>query len=466
MLKKMMRPKFYQSYLTLLLITALAPFVGMAQIGSGSSIAGGGFGGFGGPSILGNGNSSSLRRAGSDAALRFYAGVNGIYDSGLSGFGVDANGNFPTISAKGVELLAGVYGSKAIRRGILGISYQGSYRQYNINNGLNGVDQSLALQFTKQFTARSQYHFDANAGTTNRLFGLQGFGGNVSQIASIVVSPLNELFNNRIYFGSGTMSYSYLRSARSSFSIYGGGTFMRRTGSILFGLNGANAGAGYSYRLNRRQSLSISYNYFLFNYTRNFGDTNGHGTQITYQGSFGRKLNLTIQGGVTRLELLTLRNVAVDPVIAALIGIATTQEVFYGITYLPTGTGNIDFRLSRNHALNGSGGLVILPGNGVLGTSRNANIGGGYNYTGLRKVSLGFSSFYNRTSTLNGPVAKFDILQNSFNASARLRGDLFLTLATGSRQFLSGFTANFNKNALFMNVGLAWSPGAPPLSIR
>lgn len=400
--------------------------------------------------------------------MRFFVGVNGIYDSGLTGFQIDSSGNFPGFGAKGVEIAGGVYGSKSFRRALLSLSYQGSYRQYSVETGFNGADQSLALGYRKQLNARSTFNMDVNAGTTNRLFGLQGLNGSINQFNALSLNPVNELFDNRIYFGAGSLGYSYQRTARSSVTLFGSGNLVRRSGNVLFGLNGGSAGAAYSFRLDRRQTLSIGYNYFFFNYTRNFGDAHGHGGQLTYATTFGRRVTMQVQGAMNRLELLTLRNVAVDPVIAALIGIFSTSEVFYGIVYLPTGNAALSVRLSKSNSLSFSGGLFVIPGNGVTGTSRNTNVGGSYNYSGLRKVNLGGGVFYNLTSTLNGPNTKFSAVQTSFNASSRLRSDLFLTFTAGTRNFLGATTFNnsFNRNAVFVNVGLAWSPGEIPLAIR
>jgi hypothetical protein len=465
----MMRSHLYSRLFPIaLILLCLLTENASAQIGAGGQGGGGGFGGFGGPSVFGGGNAAGLQRAGADVSMRFFAGVNGIYDSGLTGFRLDSNGNFPGFAAKGVELLGGVYGSKNFRRALLSLSYQGSYRQYTIENGFNGLDQSLALGYRKQLNARSTFNMDVNAGTTNRLFGLQGLNGSINQLNALALNPVNELFDNRIYFGAGSLGYSYQRTARSSITLFGSGNLVRRTGNVLFGLNGASAGAAYNFRLDRRQTLSIGYNYFFFNYTRNFGDANGHGAQLTYSTSFGRRITVQAQGGVNRMELLTLRNVAVDPVIAALIGIFNTSEVSYSILYLPTGNANITARLSKSNTLAFSGGLFVIPGNGVIGTSRNTNVGGSYTYSGLRRVNVGGGVFYNRTSTLNGPIANFTSVQTSFNASSRLRSDLFLTFTAGTRNFLNAPTlnSNFNRNAVFLNVGLAWSPGEIPLAIR
>ncbi len=443
----------------LLIVAAICAVSLSAQIGSA------GVGGFGGPSILGRGTAAGSGRS-AETGMRFYAGATAGYDNGLTGFALDPNGNVQNAGSRGVEGVAGVYGSKRSRRMIVNLNYQGSYRQYTNITGFNGTDQNITLSASRQLDARKALGVGVVAGTTNRAFGLNSINGFIDPNFIGFGTPSAEIFDNRIYYGSGSANYIWQKTSRTSVSLAGNAFLTRRTGAVLFGVNGAGASADYAYRLTRNQALSVSYNYFFFNFTRGFGDTHGHAVLAGYSARIGRKYDFSIRGGGIRMESLFLQKVAVDPVIAAIVGIQSTQTVAHRIGYLPTGSLNFGGSLTRRSTFGISAGLFAVPGNGVISTAKNWNAGASYNYTGLRRMGISATYFYNRMSSLIGANQVFSSLNASAAASSRLVGDTFISLSVGNRRFLDGPTNNFRRNSYFATLGLYWSPGEVPLNFR
>lgn len=424
-----------------------------------------GIGGFGGPSILGRGSSSGSARAG-ETGFRFYAGVTGNYDTGLTGFALDANGNVQNAGAQGVEGVAGVYGSKRSRRMLVSLNYQGGYRQYKNISNFNGMDQNITLSLSRQVTGRAAFGLGASAGTTNRAFGLNALNGFIDPNFIGFGAPTAEIFDNRIYYGTGSANYIWQKSSRSSVSLNGNMFITRRQGRVLFGANGLGAGADYSYRLSRNQALTLSYNYVFFNFTRGFGDAHGHAVNAGYSVRMGRKYDFSIRAGGIRMESLFLQSVNVDPVIAAITGITSTQTVAHRVNYLPSGSLSFSGPLTRRSVFNASAGMFVVPGNGVITTSRNRNSGVSYNYIGLKNLSLGASFFYNQMTSVVGNKQAFSSINGVGTASTRLAGDFFLTATGGQRRFLQGNTNNFQRVSYFASLGIFWSPGEVPLSFR
>jgi len=186
-------------------------------------MGGGGMGGFGGPAVMGIGAGANTgKRGGADMGVSFFAGIIGIMgtiDSGLTGLAVDANGNINNSAGKGIDGFAGVFGSKRLRRGSVGINYNGHYRQYSGLGNFNGTDQSLGLFATRQLTKRSTISSFLSATTTNRPFGFNMAGIGLDPFAGILLTPTAELFDNRIYATNGNLAYSIQKSARLSFNI-------------------------------------------------------------------------------------------------------------------------------------------------------------------------------------------------------------------------------------------------------
>jgi hypothetical protein len=445
----------------LLLGLAAAPVMG--QIGTGSSA---GIGGFGGPAVLGRGAANGAPARSPEMGFRYYGGVNLSYDTGLTGFALDANGNVLNAGSQGVEGVYGVYGVKRSRRTLVSLNYAGGYRHYTNVRGFNGLDQNLTLSVSKQLNARTAFGLGVNAGTTNRAFGFGGVSGYVDPNFVGFGLPSAEIFDNRIYYGGASANYIWQRTARSSISLTGAGFLTRRSGKVLFGVNGANTSADYAYRISRNQTINIGYTYVFFNFTRGFGDTHAHGAFLGYGARIARKYNVAVRGGGLRMQNLFLQRVAVDPVIAAIVGITETQQVRYRVSYMPTANVSLSGPVTRRSTFDISAGLFAMPGNGVITTSRNWNVGGTYSYTGLKRMGLGASVFYNEMSSLIGTNQKFSSVNTSIGATPRMAGDWHLNLAAGTRHFLDGPTNNFRRNSYFVNLGVFWSPGELPLNFR
>lgn len=438
-------------------IIAVAPLA--AQIGSA------GIGGFGGPSILGRGTAAGGGRGG-EAGMRFYAGVNANYDTGLTGFALDQNGKVQNSGSQGLEGVAGVYGSKRSRRMLISLNYQGGYRHYRNISGFNGTDQNLSLSVSRQITSRRAIGVGANVGTTNRAFGLNNISGFIDPNLIGFGAPTAEIFDNRIYYGSGSANYIWQKSSRSSMSMGGNVFITRRSGRVLFGANGLSASADYAYRLSRNQALSVSYNYMFFNFTRGFGDAHGHGVNAGYSVRVGRKYDFGIRAGGIRLESLFLQRVAVDPVIAAIVGVRETQTVAHQVRYLPTASASLSGPLTRRSTVSVSAGLFVVPGNGVITTAKNWNAGAGYGYTGIRRLGIGASFYYNKMTGLVGNTQSFSSINGAGSLSTRVSGDIFVSFNGGMRSFLEGSTTNFQRRSYFASLGLFWSPGELPLNFR
>ncbi|MDX2267008.1 MAG: hypothetical protein NW208_02815 [Bryobacter sp.] len=443
-----------------LLVLGCAALPLAAQIGGGAGV-----GGFGGPAVLGRGSSGAGARAG-EFGFRVYAGVNYLYDTGLTGFGLDTNGNVLNSAAQGVEGVAGIYGAKRNRRSYINLNYQAGYRQYNNLRGFNGTDQNITLQYSKQVNARQAVGIGVNAGTTNRAFGIGSLAGFVDPNFVGLGLPTAEVFDNRIYYGSGSVNYIWQRTARSSVSFSGAGFATRRTGNVLFGVNGANASADYAYRLSRNQTINIGYNFLYFNFTRGFGNSQGHGMFVGYATKLARKYDLSMRFGGLRMQNLFLQQVDVDPVIAAIVGISQTTQVANRSLYVPTGAISFSGPVTRRSSFSVSAGLFATPGNGVITTSRNWNAGASYSYTGLRRVGLSGGVFYNNISSFTEDRRKFETVGTYLSVAPRLTGDFHWGFNIGTRSFLSGTVNNFRRNSWFFSTGLYWSPGELPLNVR
>lgn len=454
--------------LKVLLLTFAALIPLYSQMNPGGAGGGmGGSGGFGGPAVLGRGAGSGTgQRGGADMGISAFAGILGTYDGGLTGFALDSSGKISNSVAAGVDGFAGVFGSKRLRRGSVGINYSGHYRNYPGLAAFNGVDQQLGFFTNRQLTKRSMVAFFASAMTTNRPFGNSFGGGTLDPTIGSIFGPNGEIFDNRIYFANGNLEYSYQKSARLTYSLSGSGFITRRTGNVLFGVNGTSTNAVVSYRVSRRQTISAGHQFIFFNFTRNFGDTYGNGAFGGWAMQLGKRTDLSLQGGFLRMESLGLTSATVDPVIAALIGISRVSEVFYSVSILPTAQVSFNYRVSRLHTLSMNGGIAATPGNGIINTARSTFAGGSYYYSGIRNIGLGANLAYIKMASLIGNNQAFESIQSSVNANKRLTNQIFFTISAGNRRFLGNNLNGFKRSSLQLSAGFTWSPREVPISIR
>jgi hypothetical protein len=302
--------------------------------------------------------------------------------------------------------------------------------------------------------------------TTNRAFGNSFAGFALDPTLGSIFGPTGEVFDNRVYFANGNLDYSYQKSARLSFSISGSSFITRRTGRVLFGTNGTSTNAMVSYRLSRKQTISAGHQFIMFNFTRNFGDTYGNGAFAGYSVQMGKRAQLSLQGGFLRVESLGLTSTAVDPVIAALIGVSSVQEVFYSKSIMPTAQVMLTYKVNRLHSLAFNGGIASTPGNGVINTARSTFAGLNYMYSGIRDIGLGANVQYMKMASIIGVNQTFETMQSSVNASRRLTNQIFFTVTAGNRKFLGTTSNGFRRNSYQVSAGFTWSPREIPISIR
>ena len=147
-----------------------------------------------GPGILSRGVGGAGSRSGRDLDIRFYAGANGLYETGVAPFATDAQGNLLKVEPLwGMEARLGAYGVHKWRRAQLGLDYTGGIRHYVNNSFYDGTDHALQLGLNYQHSRRLTLNFQETAGTFARTFGNQL--GTSSDLSGL--NPASQLFDTR-----------------------------------------------------------------------------------------------------------------------------------------------------------------------------------------------------------------------------------------------------------------------------
>jgi hypothetical protein len=258
---------------------------------------------------------------------------------------------------------------------------------------------------------------------------------------------------------------TYQKTARLSFAIGGGGFLVRRRSSALFGVSGGMAQADVAYRLSRRSTVSLSYAFVHFGFTQAFGGSDVHTAGVSYAVSLSRHWELGVMTTANRVEHQTVRQVFVDPVIAAITGITSGQEAFHATTTL----GGYGARLSRGlRRGNLTFGYMqgVSPGNGLYLTSRQRVADVQLQYTALRRWNFGAGASYGTLGTISEHSSSYRSTEMRAGLSRSLgRGDLHFTANVAGRRYHTDFTNFRSRLQTHATIGIAYSPGDVPLAL-
>lgn len=415
-----------------------------------------------GPSILSRDKSLIGERAGKLLDFRFYAEVTGVYDSGLTPFTTNTNGNLINVGATyGEEVGFGVIGTRQWRHDKLSLEYKGTYRHYTNNPFFNGTDQFLNLAYSHMLSRRVTLDIKETAGTTSLANG--GFAYLPLTNTDLFAVPANELFDQRTNYMQSRVDLTWQKTARLSFGFGGEGFVVRRSTLALAGLNGYAARANAAYRLSRRQTVSASYVRTYFDFQRAFGNATLDTATLGYSVGLSRRWDFAMQAGGIRAESLGLTQVALDPAIAAILGQGVAIVTFHRTVYLPTAEARLIRRFDRS-AFTVGYSLGASPGNGVYLTSRQNAATAQYDYSGYRRLTVGVNASYNELSTLGQSLGKYTNVQGGTGITYKLLRDTHIELRYDYRHYTTQ-NSFFLKNSQRVSLGLAFSPGETPLAI-
>lgn len=418
--------------------------------------------GYGGPSMLSRGGNRPGRRGRSNADIAVYGAIRGTMETGLTPVQLEDDGTLVSQTAYGLQAEIGAYGTHSWRRTIIGLDYRGDYRKTARRNANNydGTNQVLSFDLQHRLNARTLLVFQENGGTTNRAFG--GFAAPAISDSQSLDLVNNEVFDSRSYFSQTMGGIAYRKSARSTYFASSDLFFVRRTDPRLVDSRGFRVNGSYDYRINTGLSVGTVYTYMRYDFPQIFGRSDIQGLSLRINKQFTPNLGLTIVGGAFHLATSGTETVQLSPEIAAILGRTTGVESFARTDLIPQIEATLRYSLERSIFTIGYA-RTVTPGNGVYLTSQSDTASVGYNYTGIRKLSMGASSYYSRRKSLaivTGPLSMYRVgtglsytLTRHINISSQLDYRTFDSPGVRGRE---GF-------ALFL--GLSVSPARLPLSI-
>lgn len=416
-----------------------------------------------GPSILSRDRSIIGERSGKLLDYRFYADITGAYDTGLvpvstnSSGQINQSGGLPSVALGG-----GLSGTRIWRHDQLSVDYRGDFSHYPGATFYDAANQFVNLSYAHRFSRRLLINTRETAGVQSFLNGY--FTYLPLQNTDLYAVPTNELFDNRTSFLQSRVDMTWQKTVRLSINLGGEGFLIRRRSEALAGANGYDAHADVSYRLNKRQTITLSYQHVAFDYVRQFGDAAIDQVAGGFSMGLGRRWDFSSQFGGARMDFSGLTIVNVDPAIAAIVGQNRAVVAFHRITYIPVYQAQIVRRFERS-ALTAAYNQAFSPGNGVYLASRETAAAVTYSYTGLKKLTFGTNAGYSRMTSLGQTLGTYNGFLGGAGTTYTLRSYAHLELRWDYRHYTTGTITGYKQNTQRVSLGLAFSPGSKPLPI-
>jgi hypothetical protein len=415
-----------------------------------------------GPGILSRGAGDIGTRGGQDVDLRYFVRASGIYDTGLELFSVDGNGKLVNPGALyGTEIGFGVYGTHKGRHSRLGLDYNGDYRHYPGNPFFDGTDQTLALGYTYQQSRRLILDVRQTAGIVS--LGTP-FAGMLPTVTGSVVTPSSLLFDSRMEYLQSTMDASYLLSAHTTVTLGGDWFGIWRKATGLIGMQGYMLRGSINHRVTQRTSLGVTYLHTHFDFPKAYGQSDINSFSGVLATKLSRSWTASLSGGAYIVEVQGLQQVAVNPEIAALLGVSVTQQTFYQKTILPQWDASLARQFHRasltfDYSSGPSGG------NGVYLTSRQDTGSANLSYTATRKWSLSGGAAYTRLQGIGQGLQPFSQITGYAGASYSITRPIqaFVSYNSRRQEVVNGASL---PNSFRAEIGVSFSPSDVPLSFH
>ena len=422
---------------------------------------------YAGPAILSRGDAPAGISA-TAVSFRPYFEISGIYDTGLTGAGLNAQGELGSTSSPGVQFAGGISGNHSWRHTTIGLSYRADINHFEKATYFDASDQSLLLSVKHQFTRHIYIDLRESAGMFSTDSGLTALQQAVSYDPAQSTLPTTDFFDNRTLYLSTQADLIYQRSARLSFDFGGDGFIDRRRSTALYGVTGSSARGDVQYRLSRRSTIGANYTFTHYSFTRVFSGTYIHGFSGTYAIQLTRHLEFSGYAGVSHIDNTLEQVVPVSPVIAVLLGITSGLAVSHTLSYIPDGSGRLSEQFHNGVAYI-SGGHTVTPGNGLFLTSTSTNASAGYTFTGVRRWSFAATVLYIKAETVGetvgGVAGSYGGTNITVSASRLIAKSMHVVAAFNANRYDSPNFSLYNRTIYSARLGFGWAPGDVPLRV-
>ena len=416
--------------------------------------------GYQGPGVLSSNTSDIGERSGQQVDLRFWGGVNGVFDTNVQPFVTDAHGNLIHVpDLLGVEASFGAYGSHRWEHAILSLSYTGTYKYYPNDQIYDGTNQALALGYSVQYSSRLAFDVRLTGATLQ-----QGTGAVADAAAANGSLPSTQLFDSRASYVDVTGSMTYIQSPRMSYTVGGGGDANYFDENGLTSSNGYHVNGGANYRTSLTTTIGALYTYSTQNASGGSFDSRTQTFAGQYFTTWARVWTFHLTAGAAYVQVHQLIAVPLDPVLAALFGVPAVVLPYDTHNFYPTGSAELRRQFQRADATVAYS-RSIAGGNGFFISTRNESLTAGVSYTGIHKWNFGIQGRYQKTTSLGQNAGLSTTYGGGTGVTYEVARYTHLSARFDVGHYDLGVASDYNRTTERATLGVVFSPGNIPLSL-
>jgi hypothetical protein len=354
-----------------------------------------------------------------------------------------------------------VSGSHAWKKDQLSMSYSVSFSDYPWASNYSGINQSLSLGMSHQFSRRLTLHLTNSGSISPPSVSLSNPlttpGVSVANL-NLANSPLlNPLDTRSRQFQTGA-SLTWQKSMRLSFSLQTGFFAVAFTGPSLTGNIGYSASADVNYRLDSKTTIGAAYSWGDYIYAQHQTVSASQSAGLIFSRSFGRSMQFRSRIGIGWVSSQAYTQVPINPIFVPLIG-ATSALADLGNKSSSTDISAQfvkDFRGRRTASISYARG--VSPGNGLILTSIQETVTANFSTMVFRRFPLsmsgGRSALASQAQNTGGSIDEFFSLSTSHTLTGHVTSSFSVQYSKFSITSMPGLNQQF-----MVSTGMGWSPG-------
>ena len=302
-------------------------------------------------------------------------GFNSVYDNGATATpGANGQYTFPTLF--GTQATWDIRGAHNWRRQRLNLAYTGTRSSYMGNSAAasnySSANQFLSLDYKLMLTQHLALTATGTGILYSQNYALENPTGAATDVANINLgsSPNIQISDNGSKQFNTSIDLVYQKTARLSFDGGIGEFAVQRNAPGFLGVTGRQARGDVNYRLTKKATVGAYYSWTYYLLPSGFGDTYTNTFGAIYSYAIGRSMQVRVRLGQSQVQTLGFTTIAVDPVVAALLGQSTGVIDSFRKTNTQDISAQIvkDFGTKRSVSFSYARG--ISPGNGLYQASQ------------------------------------------------------------------------------------------------
>ena len=326
--------------------------------------------------------------------------IGSSYDTGAGG--PNAYGTHSGGSLNGTYVGWNFGGGRTFAHDSVGFSTGGTAYYYPGSGFYTGTNQSVSAFWSHVINRHLSTDTSFSGALLSANTALAGYSAGPGSIANVNLetSPDIGIFDNGSKQGSLSSGLSWKINGRMSAGFNGSYFGVSRNSPLLIGVSGDSAGGNFTYRFTRKMTIGASYSFSQYAYPHQTQSTDSQSVGAIFSYSLGRSMQFRFNGGVTKVEVLGLQVVQIDPIIALLLG----QKSGVVDAYQSIRSSYISAQFVKDFRRRGSVSFAyasgVTPGNGLFQTSTVKSMGLSYGTHVFRTYSLSFNAGRDQTSAL------------------------------------------------------------------